>query len=68
MSTIPLVPSVVTAPLGNLFRAAGHLTKAIEISSSCVEASADTIKEISALSLGAKAQQLRFELVQLESE
>ena len=60
--SVQLIPTVVTAPLGNSFRALGHVTKAVEIFSSMLEDSAVTTKEITRLSLGAKVKSLADEL------
>lgn len=61
MST-PIIPVVVTAPIGNMLRALGHGTKAVEIFSSMLEDSATATKEITALSLGAKTTELKKQL------
>ena len=57
-----LLPEVLTAPFSNLFSALGHTTKAVDIFSEMLEASAETGKEITSLSLGAKAKQLAIDL------
>jgi hypothetical protein len=57
-----LIPTVWFAWLGNLLRALGHGTKAIEIGASALEDSATSIKELTRLSLGAKAKQLAEDL------
>ena len=65
----PIIPDSLKAPFRKSFKAAEntadsvcHLTAALKIACRCLESSADAFEDITALSLGAKTNDLRLQL------